>query len=213
MILINIDKLKNNPNNPRIIKDEAFAKLVKSIKQFPKMLEKRPIIVDEDMIILGWNMRYKACKEAWLKEVPIDIFTKQDIQEAIQKHKEVTWEDVDEKYILDEFIIKDNVSGWEWDYDMLANEWDTEVLNEWWMDLDIETVDEEKEAIEDDVPEIDETNIIVERWDIFQLGEHRLLCGDSTSIDDVEKLMDWEKADLILTDPPYQINNTWPRRD
>ena len=77
-------------------------------------------------------------------------------------------------------------------------------LNELY-DLDITELDPDKEAIEDEVPAIPE-NIIVEKWDIFQLWEHRLMCWDSTSIDDVEKLMDWEKADMVFTDPPYWIN-------
>jgi len=114
---ININKIKGNPSNPRNIKDEKFKKLVKSINGFPEMLEKRPIVVDEDMMVLGGNMRWKACKDAGLKEVWIDI-----AEGWTQEQK-------------DEFIIKDNANFGEWDWDILANEWDSAELNEWGLDV------------------------------------------------------------------------------
>ena len=110
-------EVKTNPNNPRIIKDDKFNKLVKSIQEFPKMLEIRPIVVNADMIVLGGNMRLKACKEAGLKEVPI-IFA-DDLTEDEQR----------------QFIIKDNVGFGEWDWDMLANEWEPEELETWGLDV------------------------------------------------------------------------------
>ena len=112
-----ISKVKPNPNNPRLIKDDKFHKLVKSIKEFPKMLEIRPIVVNDDMIVLGGNMRLKACKEAGLKEVPVIKASKLTEEEQRQ------------------FIIKDNVSGGEWDWEMLGNEWDVEQLEEWGIDV------------------------------------------------------------------------------
>lgn len=115
--IVNIKEVKNNPNNPRLIKDDKFKKLVQSIKNFPEMLNIRPIVVNEHMIILGGNMRYKACLEAGLKEVPI---IKVDSLSAEKQR---------------EFIIKDNVSGGEWDWDMLANEWESEELEEWGIDV------------------------------------------------------------------------------
>ena len=127
--LISITKIKTNPDNPRIIKDDKFKKLVKSIKDFPEMLELRPIVVDEDMIILGGNMRHKACIEAGLKEVHIKIA------------KGLT---EDQK---DEFIVKDNVGFGEWEWDILANQWNSVKLEEWgvdnWQNIDdINTADE-----------------------------------------------------------------------
>jgi hypothetical protein len=116
---VKLSEVKSNPNNPRIIKDDKFTKLVKSIKEFPKMLEIRPIVVNADMIVLGGNMRLKACKEAGLKEVPV-IFA-QDLTEEEQK----------------QFIIKDNVGFGEWDWDMLANEWEPESLESWGLDVPI----------------------------------------------------------------------------
>jgi hypothetical protein len=114
---ISISKVKANPNNPRIIKDDKFEKLVKSIKEFPKMLELRPIVVNEDMIVLGGNMRLKACKEAGLKEIP--IIKASILTEEQQK----------------EFIIKDNVGFGEWDWNDLANNWEAEKLEEWGLDI------------------------------------------------------------------------------
>ena len=114
---IQISKIKLNPNNPRLIKDDKFSKLVQSIKDFPEMLNIRPIVVNDDMIILGGNMRFKACKEAGLKEVP--IIKASGLSAEKQR----------------EFLIKDNVSGGEWDWDMLANEWDELELDAWGLDL------------------------------------------------------------------------------
>lgn len=114
---VNISEVKPNPNNPRIIKDDKFAKLVQSIKDFPKMLEIRPIVVNSDMIVLGGNMRLKACKEAGLKKV--HIIKAEDLTEEQQR----------------EFIIKDNVSGGEWDLEQLANEWNSEDLDKWGLDV------------------------------------------------------------------------------
>lgn len=111
-----ISNVKLNPNNPRLIKDDKFKKLVQSIKDFPEMLNIRPIVVNQDMVILGGNMRYKACKEAGLKEIPVIVT---DLSEEKQR----------------EFLIKDNTSGGEWDFAMLANEWDTEELSEWGLDV------------------------------------------------------------------------------
>jgi hypothetical protein len=115
--IIKMSEIKLNPNNPRLIKDDKFKKLVQSIKNFPEMLDIRPIVVNSDMVILGGNMRYKACKEAGLKEVPVIIAD--NLTEEQQR----------------EFLIKDNTSGGEWDFEMLANEWDVEQLEEWGLDV------------------------------------------------------------------------------
>ncbi len=112
-----IKDIKTNPNNPRYIKDEKFNKLVQSIKELPEMLQLRPIVVNEDMVVLGGNMRLKACQKAGLKEVPII------------KASDLTPEQ------QEEFIIKDNVGVGEWDWDMLANEWDEQKLTEWGLDV------------------------------------------------------------------------------
>jgi len=125
---VKINAIKTNPKNPRLIKDDKFKKLVKSIQEFPQMLELRPIVVDENNIILGGNMRYKACIEAGLKE--IYILKAEDLTEQ-QK---------------DEFIVKDNVGFGEWDWDILANEWDTDKLQDWGLDLPLDLSNEEFET-------------------------------------------------------------------
>jgi len=184
---VKINSIKTNPKNPRLIKDDKFKKLVKSIQEFPQMLELRPIVVDENNIVLGGNMRLKACIEVGLKEVFI-----------------VKAEDLTEQQ-KDEFIVKDNVGFGEWDWDILANEWDTEKLQDWGLDLPLDLSVEELEAEEDDyeIPNEIETDIVL--GDLFEIGEHRLLCGDSTDIEKVEMVLNGKKADL-LTDPPYGIN-------
>jgi hypothetical protein len=134
---VKINSIKTNPKNPRLIKDDKFKKLVNSIKEFPQMLELRPIVVDENNIILGGNMRHKACIEAGLKEVY--IVQAKDLTEQ-QK---------------DEFIVKDNVGFGEWDWDILANEWDTEKLQDWGLDLPIYFNDSDELGTDFNLPEGD----------------------------------------------------------
>jgi DNA modification methylase len=185
---IKLSEIKSNPNNPRIIKDDKFHKLVKSIQEFPKMLEIRPIVVNQDMIVLGGNMRLKASKEAGMKEV--FIVKADDLTEEEQK----------------QFIIKDNVGFGEWDWDMIANEWDADEVEEWGLDIPEFSIKEELEAEEDDYEMPDEVQTDIVLGDLFEIGDHRLLCGDSTCSDTVAKLMNGEKADMVFTDPPYNVD-------
>jgi len=181
---VSINSIYENKENPRIIKDAKFKKLVQSIKDFPEMLELRPIVVDSNNIVLGGNMRLKACKEAGLKEVPIIVAD----QLTPEQQKE--------------FIIKDNVGFGEWDWDILANEWDAELLDDWGLDLPFDPPT--LEAEEDDYEEPDDLKVDVVLGDLIEIGEHRLLCGDSTDSDLIEKLLNGNKADLVFTDPPYR---------
>jgi DNA modification methylase len=181
-----INTIKENPHNPRTITEDKFRKLVKSLKEFPEMLEARPIVVDKDNVVLGGNMRLKAAREAGLQEVPI--------YRSEWSHDKSS-----------EFIIKDNVGFGEWDWDLLANEWDVYPLAEW--GLDVWTPEEEEEGLTDPdevpaVPEEPKTKL----GDLYILGEHRLLCGDSTKAEDVEKLMNGNSPELMVTDPPYGVN-------
>lgn len=114
---VKLSKIKSNPENPRIIKDDKFFMLVKSIKDFPEMLDIRPIVVNKDMMVLGGNMRLKACLEAGMSEVPVIVAD--NLTEEQQK----------------EFLIKDNVSGGQFDWDALANTWDSELLLEWGLEV------------------------------------------------------------------------------
>jgi DNA modification methylase len=139
------------------------------------------------MVVLGGNMRLKACIEAGLKEVP--IIKASSLTPEQQK----------------EFIIKDNVGFGEWEWDVLANEWDVEKLTDWGLDIpDYEPKVLEAEEDDFEVPETVQTDIVL--GDLFEIGEHRLLCGDSTDSDQVAKLMNGSKADMVFTDPPYGIS-------
>ena len=184
---VKITEVIANPNNPRLIKDDKFKKLVKSIQDFPDMLNVRPIVVNKDMVVLGGNMRLKAIKEAGHKEVAVEI---------------VDWNEQQQK----EFIVKDNVGYGEWDWDDLANNWDAQELTDW--GLDIPNFEQEVlEAEEDDFAVPDggiETDIVL--GDLFEIGEHRLLCGDSTDTNNLDKLLLGKKPELLLTDPPYGID-------
>jgi len=182
-----IATIKNNPNNPRVIKDDKFKKLVQSIKDLPEMAEVRPVVVNTDMVVLGGNMRLKAMREAGWKDVPIQV---------------VDWDEDKQR----QFIIKDNVSGGEWDWEMLANEWDTEELQEWGLDLPDFDNAKELEAEEDDYEMPDELKTDIVLGDLFEIGPHRLLCGDSIDSDAVAKLMNGELADMVFTDPPWNVN-------
>ena len=182
-----IYKLKKHPDNPRVIKDVKYHLLVKSIKEFPEMLEKRPLVVNKDLIVLGGNMRLRAAEEAGLKEIWID---------------QTDWDEAKQK----EFIIKDNSGFGEWDWDALANNWDVDDLNDWGLDLPPMFDEPEPEATEDDYTEPDNMQVDVVLGDLIEIGDHRLLCGDSTDLDEVSKLMNGEKADMVFTDPPYGVN-------
>jgi DNA modification methylase len=184
---VKITEVISNPNNPRLIKDDKFKKLVKSIQDFPDMLNVRPIVVNKDMVVLGGNMRLKAIKEAGIKEINVDI---------------VDWNEQQQK----EFIVKDNVGYGEWDWNDLANNWDAEELTDWGLDIpnfdaNILEAEEDEFAVPDGGTE---TDIVL--GDLFEIGEHRLLCGDSTDSDQVAKLMNGQKADMIFSDPPYGMS-------
>lgn len=185
MQVVSIGEIKPNSSNPRLIKDDKFKKLVQSLKDFPEMANVRPIVVNQDMVILGGNMRFKAMKEAKWKQVPVEV---------------VDWDEAKQR----EFIIKDNVGFGEWDWDDLANNWDAEELDKWGLDVP-EFEAQQEEAVEDDYEMPDEIQTDIVLGDLFEIDEHRLLCGDSTDSDAVAKLMNGQKAD-ILTDPPYGIN-------
>lgn len=185
---LNIDDIKPNPNNPRTIKDDNFKKLVRSIKEDPEFLEAREVIVNQDHMILGGNMRYKAAIEAGYKEIPVKV---------------VDWSEEKQR----RFIIKDNVAGGDWDWDILANEWDLDELDAWGLDVSAYRVEGEVE--EDEVPEVDDKEPPKSKLgEVYQLGRHRVMCGDSTDRANVELLMNGEKADMVFTDPPYSVNYT-----
>ena len=181
-----ITEIKSNPNNPRICKDHKFKQLVKSIQDFPQMLELRPIVIDENNMVLGGNMRLKACLEAGLTDVP--VIHANNLSEEKKK----------------EFIVKDNVGYGEWDWDDLANNWDAEQLTEWGLDIpnfELGKIEAEDDGF--DMPDEVKTDIVL--GDFFLIGPHKLLCGSSTEIDNWAKVMEDKLADLVVTDPPYNV--------
>ena len=188
---LKLSELKKLEWNPRTIKKEDLDKLTKSIEKF-WVIEWRPFLISnrtgENIIIWG-NQRYEVCKKLGIKEVPVHI---------------MEWLTEEEEK---EIIIRDNISNWEWDWDILANEWDKEELEEWGLDVQFETVEPEAEEDDFEVDEWIKTDIVL--GDLFEIGEHRLLCWDSTNIDDVNKLMKGEKADMVFTDPPYWVSVVW----
>ena len=186
VLKVSIHTLRENPENPRSISGEKFEKLVNSIRQFPEMMEARPIVVDQNNVILGGNMRFKAAKEAGLQEVDVYV---------------ASWDEAKNP----EFIIKDNVGFGEWDWDMLANEWDAVLLDDWGLDVWQEEKEKEGLTDPDEVPEVPD-DPVTQPGDLWLLGEHRVMCGDSTKAEDVERLMDGNFPELMVTDPPYGVN-------
>jgi hypothetical protein len=170
---VKISKVKGNPSNPRIIKNDKFKKLVKSIQEFPEMLKLRPIVVDEDMIVLGGNMRLKASKDAGLKEVWIEIA--EGLTEEQKK----------------EFIVKDNVGFGEWEWDILANEWDSVQLAEW--GLDVWQNEDDVEDIEEVIDFNEDVNFIIKCENLKELEELKdklKLTGTKTSYSKFKELLD-----------------------
>lgn len=185
-----LDKLKENPKNPRTLNKAAFERLKNKVKSFPEMLEKRPIVYDEDFIVLGGNQRLRVLKELVKEgfEVKDSYFMSAEGWSEEQKRQ---------------FVITDNVSDGEWDYEILGNEWDDLPLNDWGIDgISWDTDD----VIEDEAPEVSVEPPVSKLGEIYQLGRHRIMCGDSTKIEDVEKLMNGQKADMVFTDPPYGMD-------
>ena len=186
-----IADLKELPGNPRTIKKDQFEKLKQSIKDNADYFEARPIILSDrtgELVILAGNQRYKAAKAIGLKEVPTILLP--NLTEEREK----------------EIIIRDNVENGDWDWDELANSWDASLLDDWGVDLPTD-LKPQLEIIEDEAPEPETDKPAKSKLgEIYQLGDHRLMCGDSTSATDVAKLMGDQQVDLLLTDPPYNVN-------
>lgn len=186
IIRLNLNDIKLNENNPRTINKRQLDRLVKSVQEFPEMTELRPIVVDENNVILGGNMRYRAMQKLGMSTAEVVRVTG-----LTDKQKR-------------EFIIKDNVAFGDWDWDALANEWDTDELNEWGLDIpESEVVDQEVEEV--DVPEV-AGDPDSQAGEVYSLGSHKLICGDCTNTDIMSKLMGDKVADLLLTDPPYSVD-------
>ena len=195
---LNEGQIEGLPANPRNWTKEELKSLALSLTETPELFEMRcPIVVphDERYVVLGGNLRIAAARENKEKEVACFVFH----STSIEKMKQI--------------VIKDNGAWGKWDYDALANEWSDLPLSDWgipvWEESPQETaavVGEEKQATEDDFDENkDAIAVKCKRGDVWVLGDHRLMCGDSISLDDVKKLMGGVKADLLFTDPPYGV--------
>lgn len=188
----NLKDLKLLENNPRKISKESMEQLIKSITDNPDYFEARPIILSDrtgELVIIAGNQRYKAAKKIGLKQVPTFLLS------GLTEERER------------EIVIRDNVSNGEWDNDILRDEWGMCPLEDWGVSVDWKAEEEPKEAKEDDFSEEDaeQAPVICQKGDIWQLGEHRLMCGDSTENQDVEKLVGGGTVDLWLSDPPYNV--------
>ena len=185
---MNLDNLKPNPNNPRIIKKDEFERLKNKVKSFPEMLEKRPIVYNGDTV-LGGNQRLMVLRDLAKEgfEIKESYFSDGSAWSEEQKRQ---------------FVITDNISDGDWDYDILANQWSDLPLEEWGID----TSGWDSGEVEEDEPPPLPEKAISKLGEVYQLGPHRLMCGDATKIEDVEKLMDGKKADMVFTDPPYGVD-------
>jgi DNA modification methylase len=196
--LIDIKLLQQNDGqiegvkqNPRDLTQDGFIKAIKSIENFPEMIEVRTLVVvalEDKYVVIGGNQRLRALKHLEYTHAPCHV---------------VNWS-VDK---INEFIVKDNLEYGQWNFDLLANEWDTELLLDWGMELPF--ADNSDDALqtlenEDFIPEIPQEPK-TKYGDVWLLGNHRIMCGDSTMIDDVEKLMNGNKANMVFTDPPYGV--------
>ena len=185
---VKLADLKPTKKNPRKITPEDLEKLKRSVREFPKMLEAREIVVDENLRILGGHQRVKALLANGETETTVKVLS--------------GWSEEDK----DRFVIQDNIQNGEWDEQILAEEWDAKLLEDCGLEIVDETEEIKKEIEEPETPEPEDGPTICQPGDIWQLGEHRLMCGDSTNPEDVEKLMAGEQADLWLTDPPYNVD-------
>lgn len=190
------------PKNPRFIKDDKFKKLVKSIEDNPEMTAMREILVypmsNGKYVIIGGNMRYRAMKELKYKEAPCKVIPQEATIEQLKA-----------------YTLKDNSGYGEWDFDLLNQEWDLSMLENCAIDLPEIGADaladeaEPQEAQEDDFDETkDDIPARVQKGEVWKLGEHRLMCGDSTDEGCVKTLMGGVLADMVFTDPPYGVSYT-----
>lgn len=197
--IINIEEIELNEGqieglktNPRQIDESKYKKLIQSIKELPEMLEHRGLLVlpkNNKYIVVGGNMRLRALQELEYKEVWCEV-----LNESVSIEQ------------VNEMLIKDNLSYGVWDWDLIGNEWDANMLNEWGMDLPDFKPEGTLEEEEFKLSETEERSTDVVKGDLIEIGKHRLVCGDSTEIDVYSKLFEDKLADLIITDPPYNVD-------
>ena len=193
-LVLNEGQVTGLPTNPRQWTRAELENLKKSLQETPELLEARGILVypwEGKYLVLGGNMRLSALKALKAKDAPCIVFPEDT---PVDKLKEV--------------VIKDNGSFGQWDFDSLANEWGDLPLTDWGVpvfDMEEEKQDE-PEVVEDDFDEDEDVEPIALLGDVYMLGDHRLMCGDSTKPEDVEKLMAGDIADMVFTGPPYGVS-------
>jgi len=195
----NTGQLPGIPKNPRFIKDDKYKKLIKSLADNPEMLYVREVVAvshDGELVVVGGNMRARAATELGIEDIPVKILPDDWTPEQVRA-----------------FIIKDNVPYGENDWDLLANEWDIDELTDWGLELP-DSIQEEPEIEEDEAPEVSSEPPVSQLGSIYQLGKHRVMCGDSTDFGAISDLMNGKIADLMFTDPPYRMeaeggSNQW----
>lgn len=199
--MIQFELLKNNPNNPRTIKNKKFDNLVEKIKNFPQMLAKRPIVYDSSQgyIILGGNRRRDAV-DVLLKRGEIELKPEYFADGA-------EWTPEQKR----EFIVTDNVADGDWDWDKLANQYEAPELKLW--NLDLPAYFDEDDSKEDNPPDVSDDPAVSQYGKVYQLGSHRVMCGNATFMSDVAYLMGDKKADMIFTDPPYNVDYEGKTKD
>lgn len=191
---VSIKSVALNPDNPRQISSKQFERLVKSLEDRPDLFEARPLLCSDrtgKLVVIGGNMRLRAAQKLGYKEVPVIILRGLDLR----AEKEIA--------------IKDNGGFGEWDFDVLANEWSDLPLAEWGVDVPDDWGPDPSESA-DAEPQIDKAAELNKKWqvktgDLFQIGDHRLLCGDSTKVEDVGMALSASMADCVFTSPPYAV--------
>ena len=194
-----ISKLRNNtgqieglPANPRQIDKTDYDRLLKSLKEDPDFLTHKPLHVyehNDKYVVLGGNQRLRALKELGYKEVPVTVYEPETPVEVLKRR-----------------IIIDNSTFGDYDMEMLGNEWSDEPLTDWGVDLPEDWLEQEPEIEEDEAPEVSDGPPVSKLGEVYQLGRHRVMCGDSTDKEYVAKLMNKNLADLVVTDPPYNVD-------
>ncbi|MEE0870606.1 MAG: DNA methyltransferase [Bacteroidaceae bacterium] len=202
----NEGQLEGLPSNPRYIKDEKFELLKRSLQESPEMLHLRELLVyphEDTYIVIGGNMRLRAAEELGIEELPCKVLPVTTPGEKLR-----------------EYTIKDNNGYGDYDWDILANEWDEMPLADWGVDMpafeEMDDSEEESPTVEEDDFDEESDTVVCrcKRGDVWQLGKHRVMCGDSTSEADVNRLRGGgELADLLLTDPPYNVNYEGKTKD
>lgn len=195
MAMIKLSQIKRSEKNPRKISKNNLQKLKKSISNFKEMMEMRPMVVDENWQILGGNQRYQALLELEYDEIPENwVIRKEGLTEEQKK----------------EFLIRDNTHYGDWDFDILQSDFQLHNLNDWGLDF---KWTEEDDVQDDgfDPEEVKET--FVKKGDVITIGDHRLICGDSTEAPTYKELFGDKKANLYVTDPPYNVDYVGKTKD